>query len=281
MDVPFISVPTAASVDGFTSKGAPLILKGTKKTIQTASPMAVFADIAILKDAPKELTAAGFGDIMGKYTSLVDWEISRWIGGEPYNERADRMTRYALDVCVNNLEDIAERTEFGIECLIRALIESGLVMLILDFSRPASGGEHHLSHYWEMDLLQNSAKQHLHGAKVGVTTTIITDLYKKLSDEWDAVNKSHTEYKGKLKEHWSKIEQEILAIPETNKLKEYLRRVGGPDSPAALGRDSNVVRASLNEAYLIRDRCTGLMLLSKHKRGDISYPFMNQPLPLT
>ncbi len=30
MDIPFISVPTAASVDGFTSKGAPLILRGKK-----------------------------------------------------------------------------------------------------------------------------------------------------------------------------------------------------------------------------------------------------------
>lgn len=31
MKVPFISVPTAPSVDGFTSMGAPLIIRGVKK----------------------------------------------------------------------------------------------------------------------------------------------------------------------------------------------------------------------------------------------------------
>ncbi|WP_425278831.1 iron-containing alcohol dehydrogenase [Caldifermentibacillus hisashii] len=63
MNIPFISVPTAASVEGFTSKGAPLILRGVKQTIQTAAPIAVFADIDVIKAAPREMAAAGFGDI--------------------------------------------------------------------------------------------------------------------------------------------------------------------------------------------------------------------------
>lgn len=58
------------------------------------------------------------------------------------------MTRYALDTCINNIEKIAQRDEEGIKILIQALIESGLVMLVLDYSRPASGGEHHLSHFF-------------------------------------------------------------------------------------------------------------------------------------
>lgn len=48
MNIPFISVPTAASVDEFTLKGAPLILRGVKQTIQTAAPIAVFADMVKL-----------------------------------------------------------------------------------------------------------------------------------------------------------------------------------------------------------------------------------------
>ena len=48
---PFISIPTAPSVDGFTSMGAPLIVRGVKKTFQTAAPIGVFADIDVLKVA--------------------------------------------------------------------------------------------------------------------------------------------------------------------------------------------------------------------------------------
>lgn len=75
-DLPFISYPTAPSVDGFTSARAPLILYGTKTTIQTKAPSALFADLDLLKAAPQSMVAAGFGDMLGKITSLADWEIS-------------------------------------------------------------------------------------------------------------------------------------------------------------------------------------------------------------
>ncbi|PWU67873.1 sn-glycerol-1-phosphate dehydrogenase [Gracilibacillus dipsosauri] len=276
MDIPFISVPTAASVDGFTSKGAPLILRGKKQTIQTASPIAVFADINILVRAPRELTAAGFGDILGKYTSLVDWEISRLIANEPYQARAAAMTRYALDTCINNIEKIAQRDEEGIKIIIQALIESGLVMLVLDYSRPASGGEHHLSHFLEMDMLQKNQKQHLHGAKVGVTTAIIAELYKKFVTESSLEDIKN----GTVKKHWRTIKELILSIPEAEQLRSYLRKVGGPDSIQALKIEDKVVRASLNQAHNLRDRCTGLLLINQIKKTELPYPFNSSPLPM-
>lgn len=65
MGKPFISIPTAPSVDGFNSMGAPVIIKGVKITYQMQSPLAVFADLSILKRAPKEMIAAGFADMIG------------------------------------------------------------------------------------------------------------------------------------------------------------------------------------------------------------------------
>ncbi|MBW7458676.1 iron-containing alcohol dehydrogenase, partial [Paenibacillus sepulcri] len=70
--IPFISVPTAPSVDGFNSKGAPIIIRGEKKTIPAIGPDAIFADLDILVQAPPAMVAAGFGDMLGKYTSLFD-----------------------------------------------------------------------------------------------------------------------------------------------------------------------------------------------------------------
>ena len=69
----FISMPTAPSVDGFTSTGAPMIIAGVKKTVYAHAPIAIFADIGTLTAAPQAMIAAGFGDMLGKYTSIADW----------------------------------------------------------------------------------------------------------------------------------------------------------------------------------------------------------------
>ncbi|MEN0658268.1 sn-glycerol-1-phosphate dehydrogenase [Caldifermentibacillus hisashii] len=270
MNIPFISVPTAASVDGFASKGAPLILRGVKQTIQTAAPIAVFADIDVIKAAPREMAAAGFGDILGKYTSLLDWEISKLVGNEPFHEGAASLTRKALETCVEYIEEISNADEKGITILMNALIESGLVMQILDYSRPASGAEHHLSHYWEMYLLKTNQKQLLHGAKVGVATTMIVELYKK---NWKKLLRServkNTVYGNGIEQYGEYIFSVIEKLPSPDELKKLLEKVGGPTTVEELGIPQEIVIESLNEAYHLRDRCTGLLLLNQIKETPI------------
>ncbi|MCL6458770.1 MAG: sn-glycerol-1-phosphate dehydrogenase, partial [Gorillibacterium sp.] len=164
----FISVPTAASVDGFVSSGAPLIIRGNKQTIQAASPDAIFADLDVLIRAPRAMTAAGYGDMLGKYTSLADWKFSHATAGEPFCPLAYELTWEALEDCVRHTSEIAVASPEGIRLLMEALVVSGLSMQLVDHSRPASGAEHHLSHMWEMALLREGRPQILHGAKVGV-----------------------------------------------------------------------------------------------------------------
>ena len=274
MRIPFISVPTAASVDGFTSKGAPLIFRGFKQTIQTASPIAVFADINVLKQAPQEMTAAGFGDMVGKYTSLLDWKISSLIADEPYSKLAADLTKESLETCVKNVREIADRSDKGITILIEALIQSGLVMLVLDFSRPASGSEHHLSHYWEMDLLKRDAKQLLHGEKVGVATAIIIDLYKQLITHFDIKSVPQDSDLGStFKDNWDEIKEMMSELPNSAYIRNMLESVGGATTPEALNIDPTLVSRSLNEAFHLRDRCTGLFLTNQFKKEPITYPF--------
>jgi glycerol-1-phosphate dehydrogenase [NAD(P)+] len=61
-----------------------------------------------------------------------------------------------------------------------ALLESGYCMLDFGSSRPASGAEHHYSHYWEMKLLREGRPAILHGAKVGVATVLVAGLYDRI-----------------------------------------------------------------------------------------------------
>jgi glycerol-1-phosphate dehydrogenase [NAD(P)+] len=173
----FISVPTAPSVDGFTSIGAPLIIHGVKDTVLAQAPIAIFADINTLATAPQPMIAAGFGDMLGKATSVADWRIGRLLWDEPYDESIALRTLAAVDLCVANVPAIGQGDQAAIRVLMEALIESGFCMLDFGTSRPASGAEHHYSHYWEMKLLQEGRPAILHGAKVGVATALVAGFY--------------------------------------------------------------------------------------------------------
>ncbi|WP_248930330.1 sn-glycerol-1-phosphate dehydrogenase [Paenibacillus hamazuiensis] len=177
----FISVPTAPSVDGFTSVGAPLILRGFKQTIPAIAPEAMFADVKIMAKAPQPLIAAGFGDMLGKFTSLADWELGRELFDESYCETAAELTRQGLQLCLDHLDDIARGSELGVRKLMEGLTLSGFSMLMVGHSRPASGAEHHLSHYWEMTYLREKRRALLHGAKVGVAAVLMAERYARLA----------------------------------------------------------------------------------------------------
>lgn len=241
--IPFLSVPTAPSVDGFNSIGAPLIIRGEKKTIQAIGPSAIFADLDILTKAPDGMIAAGFGDMLGKFTSLFDWKFGSLTGGELYSEDIATRTRNALQQCVDNSDEIANRSTMGIEILTRALVESGFAMLQLGQSHPASGAEHHLSHHWEMEFIRTGKKQILHGAKVGVACIQIAGLYHQLAKESPELFPQ---------EHRQALLYEISQIPDAAAIKELLRKVGGPTSPQQLGVSDELLARSLKEAHHIR-----------------------------
>jgi glycerol-1-phosphate dehydrogenase [NAD(P)+] len=174
----FISLPTAPSVDGFTSIGAPLVLGGLKQTIICQPPMAVFADLATLTSAPQRLIAAGFGDMVGKMMSVADWKLGYVIWDEPYDEQIAGRFLVAAKLCTDSAREIGERTEAGVRTLIAGLVESGFGMLDFGNSTPASGAEHHMSHCWEMKLLNEKKPAMLHGAKVAVASILTAKRYQ-------------------------------------------------------------------------------------------------------
>ncbi|MBT2574161.1 sn-glycerol-1-phosphate dehydrogenase [Bacillus sp. ISL-51] len=255
-DLPFVSFPTAPSVDGFTSAGSPLLLNGTKTTIQTKAPIALFADTNLLKDAPRSMTAAGFGDMLGKITSLADWDISRRLSGEPYSAAGAALVKDALLQCIDNRNDIAMRTEAGIRILMEALIVSGLIMLALDHSRPASGGEHHISHWIEMALLKKKQPQILHGAKVGCACVMLSDIYKRL-----ARHERLTELPPHTRDA---IQSAYDTLPDGKTIAGWLTSVGGPAYFNEIGVEEDIVSEAFKHAHTLRDRYTGLKIINEH-----------------
>ncbi len=211
--LPFISLPTAPSVDGYTSIGAPLVLERVKRTLIAQPPRAVFADLPTLCAAPHRLIAAGFGDILGKFTSLADWRLGHLICDEEYDTTLAQRARRALESCINDAAAIGRAEPAAVRRLMEALIESGLCMLEFGKTTLASGAEHHASHFWEMKLLWENRPSQLHGAKVGVATILVASLYdqiKQLSRTQAADRMAH------------------VSMPERTVETQIIRQVYGP-----------------------------------------------------
>ncbi|WP_031423588.1 sn-glycerol-1-phosphate dehydrogenase [Exiguobacterium sp. NG55] len=249
--VPFISVPTAPSVDGFTSKGAPLIVRGKKITYQLVSPIAVFVPSQVIRKAPDALIAAGVGDMLGKYTSLLDWRFGAFDGGEPFCPGAASLTEQALQSCVDALPAIYKRDADGLDQLMESLLLSGVAMLIFGHSHPASGGEHHLSHYWEMDFIANHRPAVLHGTKVAIATMELIDSYKTMMLEW-------SDTLGALRA-WAE------QMPTRQELEHIFHALQAPLRPDEIGVSSLLLASSKREAYRLRERHTLLKHMSLNR----------------
>ena len=178
--IPFVSVPTAASVDGFVSTVAAMTWNGMKKTLPAVAPIYVFADTDIFSKAPYRLTASGISDLMGKYVALADWRIVHEVTGEYICERICRMEMDALETVCRCLDGLQAGIAKACENLMYALLLSGLAMQMIGNSRPASCAEHHVSHLWEMEVI-NDHVDALHGEKVSVGLVLNLELYKKIA----------------------------------------------------------------------------------------------------
>ena len=105
--IDYIVFATAPSMDGWVSIGAPLIINHMKVTIDTHGPLAVFSDPAVLAASPAKMINAGVGDVLGKYTALIDWRFSRIVNGEYVCDATVDNVRKALDLVSSNAEAIA------------------------------------------------------------------------------------------------------------------------------------------------------------------------------
>jgi glycerol-1-phosphate dehydrogenase [NAD(P)+] len=174
--LPFVSYPTAASVDGFVSGIAAMTIGGIKITYPSTAPVALFADSDVYTGAPAALTASGIGDIVGKFVSLFDWRVGNIITGEPVDNEIYSLEEEAVKTVMETDVSAAGYTDSVMKCLVM----SGMAIQYMGNSRPASGAEHHLSHLWEMHCI-NAPTPALHGEKVGVSTLLVLNEYKRLA----------------------------------------------------------------------------------------------------
>ncbi len=179
-ELPYYIVATAPSMDGYASVGAALILQGMKITLNARPPKAILADTGVLKDAPEDMIRAGYGDIVGKFSCLNDWELSACINGEYFCQRVFDLT-YTTALQVKDLADgIAARQEDAVGRLMEALVTVGVAMSYVGNSRPASGSEHHLSHFFEITGILEQKEYFAHGIDVAYSAVVTAKLREQI-----------------------------------------------------------------------------------------------------
>lgn len=177
LDRPYLCVATAASMDGYTSAGAPLSDKGFKKTIQCRPARAVLGDLDVIAAAPAEMTGWGYGDLAGKVPAGADWIIADALGIEAVDDVAWPMVQGGLRGWLSDPARIASGDREALEGLFAGLTLVGLAMELHGSSRPASGADHQIAHLWEMDDLMQDGERVSHGACVAVGCTMTLRLY--------------------------------------------------------------------------------------------------------
>ena len=178
--LPYYIVATAPSMDGYASKGAAMLFGNMKITTNANVPAAIIADTSVLKDAPLDMLRAGYGDIIGKYSCLNDWRLSHVVNGEPLCAEIYDLTYRTVDSVAGMGRAIVSRDEESIAALMRALVLVGIAMAYMGNSRPASGSEHHLSHYFEVVGLLRDEPYFCHGIDVAYSTYVTAKLREEL-----------------------------------------------------------------------------------------------------
>ncbi len=220
--LPFISIPTAASHDGIASPYASI---GGGVSVKTNSPLAVIADTTIISNAPKNLTASGFGDAISNFTAVLDWKLARDEKNEYFGDYAASLSNMSAEIVMQNSKKIFS----DISILVEALLSSSVAMAIAGSSRPSSGSEHLFSHALDVLSEKYKFKHALHGEQCGVGTIISAYL--------------HEIYSHKNEGGWKEI-------------KEALKEVEAPTNAKELGIDEKYVIEALKFAPKVRDRYT-------------------------
>ncbi len=254
MDKPLCIFATAPSMDGFASYGAPLTDGNFKNTYSAKSPEVIIADTKILASAPAELKSAGFGDMIGKYVGLIDWEVSHIISGEYYCEKVANLTRTATDKIMALADRITADDEESAAAVFEALLLTGIGMSFTKTSRPASGTEHIVSHYWECMKLLEGKLSDFHGKKVGVATLLIMEIYDEVIKKTSVkAHKPHVDWQDVyanygvlqddvkklnspdiaesvnpkvIEENWERIRQIVLSVPRKDEILDAMKRAG-------------------------------------------------------
>ena len=242
--LPYIIVATAPSMDGYVADGAPIFSQGHKYSPVAHLTYGLVGDTDILKTAPDDLIQAGFGDMVGKITAIADWDLSVKANNDYRCDTCVELTNRAMKLTFDSCDKLPERDPEALGNLLEGLTLTGVAMALVNISRPASGGEHMLSHFWEMDYVERGLNPNHHGIQVGVATPVLARFFEELEDE---------------------LPEGVMDLcPPHEEIEALLQRGGAPYRPQQINISRELFLQSLLEGYKVRPRYS-IMQFAKDK----------------
>lgn len=244
--LPYVFITTSPSMDGYVSEHAAIITEGFKATHKAQILYGLIGDTDILKGSPQRLISAGYGDIVGKITCLADWDLAVKVKGDYRCDTSVELVKRALDKCLEKAEGLSKGDGEAVGALMEALTIAGIAMALINNSRPASGAEHLISHYWEMEYIKRGQNPIAHGMQVAVGSSVVARFFEELKDilpegTWD----------------WCKPHEEV---------EKFLKLGGCPISPVEVGIDKELFHKSLLECHAVRPRYSVFKFALEHGR---------------
>lgn len=236
-DKPYITVATAASMNGYASANVAATIDGLKVLFHANACQAVFAVPEIIINAPFELTTSGLGDVLAKSVSSADWRLNKFLFNDYYCQFSVDLLKKLEPVYLDNPGKIKEKNPTAFKALFEALFLSSIAMTITGTSSPASGGEHLISHTIDMTADRDGRKHDFHGRQVGVSSILTAALYERVMavdkptfiDMPDTIN---SEFWGSLS---PVVEKEYAKkIPKFDQAAEFLSQPNNWDRLKAL-----------------------------------------------
>jgi len=308
---PFVSVPTAPSMDGYASTVAAMQFDGVKITLPSHAPLAIFADTGVLAAAPREMILSGFGDLAGKASARFDWELAAGLAGEPYCEAVAERVAVPLEQCLEDTAGLLAGDEGRVASLTGGLVESGLAMAMVGNSRPASGCEHHASHFLDLLAFRGLRAHAAHGLQVAYATRFALAIQRLalenlgdpllqpagggggederwwFGEQYLALGPVHDEKQVWFAEHadaWPGTSGHLAEVHERlarssarfERVGTALGAAGVPATTGFLGTDGAMLRATFRYANRIRSRFTVLDLLESQRHIE---PVLDAVIP--
>lgn len=180
LKLPCFTVATAAPMDGFAASIGILNVNGLKATLPAHNTDVIIGDTEILQNAPYRMSVAGFGDLIGKITCLNDWELARIVNNEHFCAPIVTLVRQCVSDIFEKSAALKDKDPQILGDIMRGLVLSGTAISLYGDSRPASGAEHHMSHYWETIMDQRHQRGSMHGEQVAVGTVLTLMLAEEL-----------------------------------------------------------------------------------------------------
>ncbi len=284
LDLPYMVLATAASMNGYAAANVAAKIKGVKVVQRARPPIAVLSEPKIIEQAPPEMTAAGFADTIAKFQSTADWVMNNFLFDEYYCSYCAQILQGLEESYLKNPGHIKSGQSHAVKGLFEALFLTGLSMTMIGTSTPASGGEHLFSHVLDMTADIDDQGHWLHGLQVGLGTILSTVLYelilkidtpfiKALPETIDksfwqnerliySVSEQYTSKHGNIQkiadnECWGQLKAILKPLVKSpQQVKSWLKSAGAPDNFDQMGCPRERLRNAILHMHEIRNRFT-------------------------